>query len=300
MTPFFSVIIPTYNRADKLPRTLQSVLAQDFKDFEVLIIDDGSTDSTPLLFESGVFSQESKIRYFRKKNEERSVARNFGFERAKGAYTVFFDSDDYMHPNHLSTYYEAVRKVSNARFLTTKFQFNHEGKIFPAHTRDMPEGFYGTEALIEGNRFGSLICIKNDGRKVSPFPPEFNICEDWIFNFMNFKESPLYLIDSVTVTVDDHPGRSMADNKKVSEARLKATDYLLLHLDFSDTTAKQLRGYTYGFCAVHAYLDGERSISLTYWNKCRKLLGLKTASPIRFVKYLLGRNIVKQVTRLLP
>lgn len=87
--PFFSVIITTYNRPDKLIRAIDSVLSQEFKDFELIIVNDGSTsDYSNVLSHIG---GNEKIRYFFKENEERSVARNFGVEKAKGDWICFLD-----------------------------------------------------------------------------------------------------------------------------------------------------------------------------------------------------------------
>jgi len=87
--PFFSIIIPTYNRATLVIATLQTVLQQDFADFEVLLIDDGSTDDTSQVIEPFLASTP-KLRYLRKENEERSIARNYGLTHAKGEFAVFF------------------------------------------------------------------------------------------------------------------------------------------------------------------------------------------------------------------
>lgn len=95
----FSVVIPTYNRSGRLKLALQSVLKQQYTNFEVLIIDDGGQDDTKEVVES---FQDSRLKYFWKKNEERSIARNYGIFKATGHYVCFLDSDDLWHPDHLS------------------------------------------------------------------------------------------------------------------------------------------------------------------------------------------------------
>src|SRR4051794_30742755 len=95
---FLTIVIPTYNRAHLIGNTLKSVLNQSCDDFEVIIIDDGSTDNT----EETVHSYLSeKVRYHRIQNSERGAARNRGTELAKGTYVNWFDSDDEMLPNHV-------------------------------------------------------------------------------------------------------------------------------------------------------------------------------------------------------
>jgi glycosyltransferase involved in cell wall biosynthesis len=97
--PTVSIIIPTYNREQLLGRAIQSALAQTYQDFELIIIDDGSTDNTDRLVKS--FNSE-KIRYIRhKKNKGPAAARNTGIRSAKGNYIAFQDSDDEWMPEKL-------------------------------------------------------------------------------------------------------------------------------------------------------------------------------------------------------
>lgn len=86
--PKVSVVIPVYNRAGFLPETIQSIVSQSFSDFEVIVVDDGSTDNT----RDSVSSLP--VRYVWQENQGASIARNKGFELAKGTYVVFLDSDD--------------------------------------------------------------------------------------------------------------------------------------------------------------------------------------------------------------
>ncbi|NEN76579.1 glycosyltransferase family 2 protein [Pelistega sp. NLN82] len=92
----FTVMTPTFNRATTLPRVYESLLAQDFKDFEWLIVDDGSTDHTKSLVESWINEQKIKIRYVWQENQHKKVAFNHGVREAKGELLVALDSDDTM------------------------------------------------------------------------------------------------------------------------------------------------------------------------------------------------------------
>ncbi len=97
---FFSVVIPTYNRASFVGKTIQSLLAQTYSHFEIIVVDDGSTDDTEAVVR-GIRSD--KLTYHKKKNGERAAARNTGARLAKGDYVNFFDSDDLAYPVHLHT-----------------------------------------------------------------------------------------------------------------------------------------------------------------------------------------------------
>lgn len=106
----FSIVIPTYNRAVFLPKAIESVLAQTFADWELIIVDDGSTDNT-----KDVVSQysDSRITYIYQENAERSAARNKGITHSVGEYVLFLDSDDYYLPNFLADLHSEIEKNNN-------------------------------------------------------------------------------------------------------------------------------------------------------------------------------------------
>ena len=101
----FSIIIPTFNRANFILTTIESVLAQTYPNFEIIVVDDGSTDNTEEIIMGIV---DKRFRYYKKINEERSIARNYGIAFAKGLYVSFLDSDDILLPNHFE---EAARVI---------------------------------------------------------------------------------------------------------------------------------------------------------------------------------------------
>lgn len=100
--PFFSVIVRSYNRAYILPRALESLLAQTETDFEVLIVDDGSSDDTFAI--ARAYSQKMPtLRYLYHPNKGVAYASNTGIAAAVGRYITWLDSDDYYHPDHLAS-----------------------------------------------------------------------------------------------------------------------------------------------------------------------------------------------------
>lgn len=114
MNPFFSVIIPTYNRAHILPRTIASVLNQEFPNWELIVVDDGSKDHTAELLKTYT---DNRIRYVYQQNAERSAARNRGISEARGEYVCFLDSDDEYLPHHLRRLHEEIQKLQNRQSL---------------------------------------------------------------------------------------------------------------------------------------------------------------------------------------
>jgi glycosyltransferase involved in cell wall biosynthesis len=98
--PFFSVVIPVYNRAQVFAMALQSVLDQTEQDFEIIVVDDGSTDDPKSAIDRYA---DSRIRFVRQENKGGGTARNAGIDLARGRFIAFLDSDDWFLPSHLAT-----------------------------------------------------------------------------------------------------------------------------------------------------------------------------------------------------
>lgn len=109
MTPYFSIILPIYNVASYLGRCIQSILAQDFTDYEVILVDDGSTDGSGHICDSYA-AQHNHIRVVHKKNGGLSSARNAGMEIAQGEYIWWVDSDDWVDKQALFVLYSAIKE----------------------------------------------------------------------------------------------------------------------------------------------------------------------------------------------
>jgi glycosyltransferase involved in cell wall biosynthesis len=105
---FFSIIIPLYNRPQEIKELLETLTLQTYKQFEVLVIEDGSTDAAADIVFS--FSDKLDIKYFVKINEGQGFTRNFGFERAKGDYFIVFDSDCLIPENYLQIVNDSLAK----------------------------------------------------------------------------------------------------------------------------------------------------------------------------------------------
>ena len=94
--PLISIIIPAFNAISFLPKAIESVLHQTYRNFEIIIIDDGSTDNTKSSIQESNF-----IRYFYQENQGLSSARNSGIQKSKGEYLVFLDADDWLEKDAL-------------------------------------------------------------------------------------------------------------------------------------------------------------------------------------------------------
>ncbi|WP_448519371.1 glycosyltransferase family 2 protein [Rhodoflexus sp.] len=297
-TPFFSIVIPSYNRAAFLPQVLETVLAQTYADFELLLIDDGSTDETPQLMEQWC-AKDTRIRYHRKTNEERSIARNTGFALARGSYVLFHDSDDLMKPHHLETLARAIEAYPDVCFLATKFVLQTEEGITADEINRLSGGLYDYRLFLSGNPVGIFVCVKKECPDIQLFPPQFNFCEDWIFHLLNYRRRPLLLIDEVTNVVVVHNSRSMTNHSHVINGRIAATKFVLTQMSLTKREQAILWGNTYRFCAIHSYLDRSYWASIRYMLQAIRLLGVNIEQLILFAKLLLGRSTILRIKELL-
>lgn len=116
---YFSIVIPLYNKEKFIIHTLKSVLKQSFTDFEIIIINDGSTDKS----EEKIFQiDDTRIRYYLKKNSGASSTRNFGIEKAKSKYIAFLDADDYWYPNYLQEMYNNINKFPDIKVFSVALE----------------------------------------------------------------------------------------------------------------------------------------------------------------------------------
>ena len=107
-----SVIVPVYNAGQYIRKTLDSIISQDFDSFEIIVVDDGSTDNCLNIINDCLGDCEIPNKVITQKNGGVSVARNTGIEMARGDYLVFVDADDYISPNHLSGLYNGESDFS--------------------------------------------------------------------------------------------------------------------------------------------------------------------------------------------
>lgn len=127
--PFFSVIIPLYNKEDFIEATLKSVLQQSFTDFEVLVVNDGSTDEG----EAKVLAfNDSRIQYFSQENNGVSSARNLGIANAQSDYIAFLDADDYWYPDFLQEFFSMIQAFPQQQVFSAAMESENPKNVIPA------------------------------------------------------------------------------------------------------------------------------------------------------------------------
>ncbi len=205
MKPNISVIIPTYNRKDFLLTTVESVINQTFHDFELLIIDDGSTDNT-----RDFISQynDSRIRYYYlKKNKGPSFARNFGIKKSRADFIAFLDSDDRWKKDKLKIQYNAM--ISNSRFLLSHTEeiWYKNGKILnPKKIHKKRGGDIFEQSLkLCSISMSTVMAHKDIFNKVGLFDENLIVCEDYdMWLRVTSRYSILLISDYLTLKEGGH------------------------------------------------------------------------------------------------
>ena len=180
----FSVVIPTFNRAQVLKRALDSVLQQTLQDFEIVVVDDGSTDSTDQLLKG---YQDPRLKVFRQPNSGLpSKARNRGIGEARGEWTAFLDSDDYWLPDKLKKVEAALRTAPTNTIAVSHWEEEHRNGAKTKtlrHGTPIPSEFLYERLLLLGNCFSTsaMVVRTRDLQAMGGFDTraEFRIVEDY-------------------------------------------------------------------------------------------------------------------------
>ena len=189
--PFFSIVIPSYNRAEYLHLTIESIQDQLFQDWECVIIDDGSTDNSAEIVQE-IIQNDARIKYIYQENAERSVARNNGIKNSSGEYICFLDSDDLYKENHLQVLFENIHisenKISLFFVNQTILIENREEKCSTITYYSSPDYF------IENSIIPVRVCIHRDIFKSYSFDQRIVIVEDAVLWTQIARHFPIFHI----------------------------------------------------------------------------------------------------------
>ncbi|NJX14688.1 glycosyltransferase family 2 protein [Tamlana crocina] len=195
--PFFSVVIPLYNKEKYIKETLNSVLAQTFQDFEIIIVNDGSTDKSLSIVEA---FQNKKITVYSNKNHGLSFTRNFGIKKAKAQYVAFLDADDLWAEDFLETSFNVINKHPNNNVFTSKEKpFRNVKDISLVKSNEPIEeivisDFDTHSKFLVG--FSSFVANKNTFNDIGFFNETVNYGEEYDFFIRCFSKYPLVYINN--------------------------------------------------------------------------------------------------------
>jgi len=219
-SPVFSIVIPTYNRAGLILKTLQSIWQQTYQHYEVIVVDNCSTDNTVAVLEP--YIRTKRIRFIQhEQNLERAQSRNSGMSAATGDYLTFLDSDDLMSPTNLEDAANFVSTHPECKCFHNRFEFIDEtgNVIYKPTFPDVKDQLSG---IAQGN-FMSCIgdFIHRDVYTQFRFStdPEIIGGEDWEFWLRVLAKHKLGRIEKINNAVVQHGGRSVNTQNIISLER---------------------------------------------------------------------------------
>lgn len=274
----FSIIMPVYNRKEYLRQAIDSVLAQTFTGYELIVVDDGSTDGSMELLES----YASRIKILQQPHHGPEAARNTAAAVASGEYLAFLDSDDFLFPNALAAYDQVIRNFHFPPLILGTMLFFRDGEVCPHEdskphpievfkfqnylSRTRPLG----DATRSANGMGSIV-IRNSvyhdvGGMRNSTPQNFHV-EDTHFLLKVGHHGPCIFIDQpATYAYRQHDGSSTKNAKAIADG--------ILRLAYSE----RCREYSGGKRTDRYAIIGGRAAHWSYrycWRQGRKKLALR-------------------------
>lgn len=235
--PFFSIVIPTYNRAALVVATIQSILKQELPDFEIIVVDDGSKDDTETRIGA---IKDPRLFYHRKENGERGAARNYGARISRGIYINFFDSDDLMYPNHLSTAKELIDKRNSPEFFHLGYDFkNPDGTL--TRKVDQLDDSIRVKAMFDNFLSCNGVFVRKDIVQQFPFEEARVLAsaEDWELWIRLLSRYQLQYSNTITSTVVNHDQRSL---RTIPTEKIIARDTFLVEALAKDDAVRSAFG----------------------------------------------------------
>jgi len=215
-----SIIIPTYNRGWIIKEAIESVLAQDFIDFELIVVDDGSTDNTSEILDS----YREDITVFRQNNKGVSAARNRGLSEASGRFIAFLDSDDLWLPKKLSRQVDFFNSNPDALICQTEeLWVRNNMRINPKKRHKKLSGMIFERSLALCLISPSAVMIRRSlFDEIGVFDETLPVCEDYDLWLRISCRYPVYLIDTPFIIKRGGHSDQLSASSGLDKFRIKA------------------------------------------------------------------------------
>ena len=278
----FSVVIPLYNKVEHIKRSIDSVLEQSYSDFEIVVVNDGSTDGSGELVKK---YNDKRIKLIEQDNAGVSIARNTGISNSNGLYIAFLDADDFWYPDFLDTIKNLIEKYPKAGAYATAYKVKEkDGKYYNLNFSPLPP--YPWEGIIQ-NYFSCLasgnhsvrtsaICIKRKiFDEIGFFDPCFKIGEDtdmWIRAFLKNKIAFSTKIQAIyyedTINKFDVNKYEFADDLQRLIDRLLCKEYLeKIPLKYQKLYIKSVGNKIFDLIKRFVYLGDKKAALRCYCEK---------------------------------
>ncbi len=271
-TPLVSVIIPTYNRAWTLNKAIDSVLEQDYKNFELIVIDDGSTDDTEAL----VKTYDKPIKYIQQPNLGVSAARNKGISASSGSLIAFLDSDDYWYPEKLSAQVEFFNANPDALICQTEeIWIRNEKRVNPKQKHRKLSGMIFIPSLALCLISPSAVMMrKNLFIKVDAFDESLPACEDYDLWLRVTCRYPVHLIDKPLIVKTGGHEDQLSSTTGLDKYRIYALKKILRSDFLSESQHQAAENMLKKKCRIYAdgcLKHGRKTVAMYYYRLAEEI-----------------------------
>lgn len=235
--PLISILVPCFNQGKYLNNTFQSIVKQNYSNWECVIVNDGSTDETEVIAKRWC-KTNPKFSYYHKDNAGISSARNLCLKKAKGDYLQWLDGDDFLAPNKLRISIDALEDSTNVgkNLVISNFKlFNQEKKVFEPPYCNLRLNLFNYRTVLYDWEDGFTIPIHCGFFNTSllnkfSFPEEVTSKEDWLMWVYIFQQEPeVFFIDEPLAIYRRH-AKSMTRSTNMTEGHIAALDFLKIFL----------------------------------------------------------------------
>ena len=298
MTPYFSVLIPLYNKAQEITATLSSVLDQVFTDFEIIIINDGSTDDS---LKQVKIIHDERIRVFTTKNKGVSHARNFGIQQSKATRIAFLDADDLWKPHHLKDlkslfetypncgmYCKAYEKIIGRTVIASQYKDITKAKYW----HGVVEDYFHHSQINSLSTSSSIAMEKSIFNTVGYFNEHYTSGEDtdlWIRTALQY---PTAFDNNVSVTINLNASRKLTNSPFTSRSHLDLDTFKKEEL--KNISLKKYLDLNRYAIAIQYKLENEHTHSKTIFKK----IDLNNLSTLQKLVYQSPNNLTKNMLKL--
>lgn len=285
----FSIIIPVYNSEQYIEKCIDSVLQQTYKDYEIIIIDDGSTDNTPSIIKK----YKDKVKYIKKEHEGQSSTRNAGIDYVSGDYFIFVDSDDVVSPNLLEKVKNAA--IGNPEIIRygIKRISNNKEFNFPSCDFNNLDGINAFDLLINCKYFDSpcvyAISLKYFKDNNFSFEPYVSHEDFGLLPKLIIKSANVSSISDILYNYIVRENSVMTDKSKIEK---RANDLLYLGKKLLSEKVDHKEYYNYIATSMIEYLFNLKE------KKVRKKY-IQELKDIQIEKYLLKNTLKRKIKYIL-
>ena len=266
-SPFFSIVMPVYNRESLLDASITSVLKQTNPDFELICVNDGSNDNSEGIIKRYA-TKDHRIKYINQNKQGRCIARNTGIKYANGKWICFLDSDDIYFENHLQVFYDLIKQHPDQNAFATDQLIGGNKKKYKSSKLNHNTYFVTLKDSIFSNPISlNQLCYSYNKTKLI-FPNEdIPISEDWLFIRLLTLHSTILKINITTNNVIQHTGRTMikSNSSEIVKWNKYAALYFINSNNLDENIKNKIYSHTLLLCANIFLSDKQKRSAWNYW-----------------------------------